>query len=200
MALGAILALITLIANLTLMAISGWFIAAMAAGAGGVSMNYFTPAALIRGILRTAGRYLERLVTHEATLRQLAGLRVWFYAHLELLAPAAQQLHSGDLLSRIRSTSTPWTTSTCAPWSWPSPPGLCPLRGVLTSSAADRPLHPGDAPVAGRGPALGPGSRLRTRPTPAEHQAELRCLARRHPGCLTPGLRGDGNTGRTPSA
>jgi ATP-binding cassette subfamily C protein CydC len=107
MALGALLALITLIANVTLMATSGWFIAAMAvAGAGGVSMNYFTPAALIRAsaILRTLGRYLERLVTHEATLRQLAGLRVWFYAHLEPLAPARlQQLHSGDLLSRIRS-------------------------------------------------------------------------------------------------
>jgi ATP-binding cassette subfamily C protein CydC len=107
MALGALLALITLVANWTLMATSGWFIAAMAvAGAGGLSMNYFTPAALIRAsaILRTLGRYSERLVTHEATLRQLAGLRVWFYTHLEPLAPARlQQLHSGDLLSRIRS-------------------------------------------------------------------------------------------------
>lgn len=105
MALGACLALITLIANWTLMATSGWFIAAMAAaGASGASMNYFTPAALIRAaaILRTVGRYLERLVTHDATLRQLAGLRVWFYAHLEPLAPARlQQFHSGDLLSRI---------------------------------------------------------------------------------------------------
>ncbi len=107
MALGTLLALITLIANVTLMATSGWFIAAMAvAGTSGASMNYFTPAALIRtaAILRTVGRYLERLVTHEATLRQLAGLRVWFYAHLEPLAPARlQQLHSGDLLSRIRA-------------------------------------------------------------------------------------------------
>jgi ATP-binding cassette, subfamily C, bacterial CydC len=107
MALGALLALIALVANVTLMATSGWFIAAMAvAGAGGVSMNYFTPAALIRAaaMLRTAGRYLERLVTHDATLRQLAGLRVWFYAHLEPLAPARlQQIHSGDLLSRIRA-------------------------------------------------------------------------------------------------
>jgi len=107
MTLGALLALMALIANLVLMATSGWFIAAMAvAGAGGVSMNYFTPAALIRAsaIARTLGRYLERLVTHEATLRQLAGLRVWFYGHLEPLAPARLQgLHSGDLLSRIRA-------------------------------------------------------------------------------------------------
>jgi ATP-binding cassette subfamily C protein CydC len=50
--------LLTLLENLTLMATSGWFLAAMAtAGATGVSMNYFTPSALIRlsAILRTGG-------------------------------------------------------------------------------------------------------------------------------------------------
>ena len=100
-------ALITLLANVTLLAVSGWFITAMAvAGAAGAAMNYFTPAAVIRAcaIARTGGRYLERLVTHEATLRQLAGLRVWFYRHLEPLAPARlMQYHSADLLSRIRA-------------------------------------------------------------------------------------------------
>ncbi len=103
---GIALALITLLANVGLLALSGWFIAAMGlAGATGVSMNYFTPAAGIRGlaIARTGGRYLERLVTHEATFRLLAELRVWFYEHLEPLAPAALQAYrSGDLLSRIR--------------------------------------------------------------------------------------------------
>ncbi len=104
---GYVIALVTLIANVTLLAISGWFVTAMAvAGAAGVAMNYFTPAAIIRAsaIARTAGRYLERLVSHEATLRQLSGLRVWFYEHLEPLAPARlQEFHSGDLLSRIRA-------------------------------------------------------------------------------------------------
>ncbi len=104
---GFAVALITLLANVTLMAISGWFITAMAvAGATGVAMNYFTPAAIIRGsaIGRTAGRYFERLITHEATLRQLAGLRVWFYRHLEPLAPARlMEYHSADLLTRIRA-------------------------------------------------------------------------------------------------
>lgn len=107
MALGILLSFVTLIANLTLMAVSGWFIASMAiAGAAGVSMNYFTPAAIIRAaaITRTSGRYGERLVTHEATLRLLSGLRVWFYQRLEPLAPARlQQFRSGDLLSRIRA-------------------------------------------------------------------------------------------------
>ncbi len=104
---GFAVALVTLLANVTLMAISAWFVTAMAvAGAAGVAMNYFTPAAMIRGsaIGRTAGRYFERLITHEATLRQLAGLRVWFYRHLEPLAPARlMEYHSADLLTRIRA-------------------------------------------------------------------------------------------------
>jgi ATP-binding cassette subfamily C protein CydC len=107
MALGVLLSFATLIANIGLMAMSGWFIAAMAlAGLTGVTMNYFTPAATIRtfAIMRTVGRYAERLVTHEATFRVLARLRVWFYTHLEPLAPARlQQYRSGDLLSRIRA-------------------------------------------------------------------------------------------------
>ncbi len=106
-ALGILLSLATLVANVALMAVAAWFIASMAiAGAAGVSMNYFTPAAIIRAcaIVRTGGRYAERLVTHEATLRLLAGLRVWLYEHLEPLAPAGlRHYHSGDLLSRIRA-------------------------------------------------------------------------------------------------
>ncbi|MFN3785711.1 MAG: thiol reductant ABC exporter subunit CydC, partial [Thiothrix sp.] len=93
--------------NVGLLAVSGWFITAMAmAGAAGVTMNYFTPSALIRlaAIVRTTGRYGERLVTHEATLRLLAKLRVWFYEHLEPLAPAVlENYRSGDVLSRIRA-------------------------------------------------------------------------------------------------
>lgn len=105
--LGILLSTITLLANIALMAISGWFIASMAiAGVAGVTMNYFSPAAMIRGaaIFRTAGRYAERLVTHEATFRLLSSLRLWFYRHLEPLVPAAlEDIRSGDLLSRIRA-------------------------------------------------------------------------------------------------
>lgn len=104
---GTLMSLVTLLANVTLMALAGWFITAMAvAAATGVTLNYFAPAALIRlsAIVRTGGRYGERLVNHEATFRLIAVLRVWFYRHLEPLAPARlQQYHSGDLLSRIRA-------------------------------------------------------------------------------------------------
>lgn len=103
--LGVLLTLITLLANIALMAISGWFITAMAiAGVAGISMNYFTPAAMIRAaaIMRTGGRYGERLVTHEATFRLLSGLRLWFYKKLEPLVPAAlDDLRGSDLMSRI---------------------------------------------------------------------------------------------------
>src|SRR5262249_44828743 len=40
-------------------------------------------AAIARGIFR----YLERLVSHKATFRLLANLRVWFYSALEPLLP-----------------------------------------------------------------------------------------------------------------
>jgi len=104
---GALLSLVTVLANVALMAVSGWFIASMAlAGLAGAAINYFTPAALIRGlaIARTIGRYLERIVTHDATLRLLARLRVWFYMRIEPLAPACLQgLHSADMLSRIQA-------------------------------------------------------------------------------------------------
>jgi len=107
MLLGVFLSTLTLFANIALMAASGWFIAAMAlAGLAGVSMNYFSPAAIIRAaaIVRTAGRYAERLVTHEVTFRLIASLRLWFFRHLEPLAPAGlEDMRSGDLLSRLRA-------------------------------------------------------------------------------------------------
>ena len=81
MAGGCLLALAALLANVGLLAVSGHFIASMAlAGAAGVVFNFFTPAALIRAfaLVRTGGRYLERLVTHEATFRLLvAAVNPW---------------------------------------------------------------------------------------------------------------------------
>ncbi len=104
---GIALNVLVILSNVALLALSGWFITAMAlSGLGAMPIEYFTPAAAIRGLalLRTGGRYCERLVTHEATFRLLASLRAWFYASLEPLAPARLQLHrGGDLMSRIRS-------------------------------------------------------------------------------------------------
>ena len=106
---GALLALLTMLSNFGLMTLSGWFLASAAlAGLGGYATlnlyNFFLPAAGVRGFatIRVLSRWLERIVTHEATFRLLAQLRTWFYARLEPLAPAGLQgLRSGDLLARL---------------------------------------------------------------------------------------------------
>ncbi len=104
---GILLSLITVFAGISLLAVSGWFIASMGiAGAAFLSMNYFTPAAMIRGlsILRTSGRYGERIANHDAALRVTATFREWFYNKLEPLTPAGlEDLHSADVFSRLRS-------------------------------------------------------------------------------------------------
>lgn len=103
---GVLLGVIVIVANALLMALSGWFIASMAiSGASGVAFDYFLPSAGIRAlaILRTVGRYGERLVTHEAAFRFLTSLRVWLFQRLEPLAPAGLEGYaSGDVAGRLR--------------------------------------------------------------------------------------------------
>ncbi len=75
------LAALTVLCGILLLGLSGWFITATAiAGfslATAVVFDVFAPAAGIRllAIMRTASRYGERLVTHDATLAVLAALR-----------------------------------------------------------------------------------------------------------------------------
>ncbi len=106
MLLGTLLSIITVMANIGLLAISGWFITIMAiAGLSGVTVNYFTPAAIIRflAIVRTAGRYAERLLTHRATFNTLAALRYYFYTRLEPLLPYYRvNFKSADILARLQ--------------------------------------------------------------------------------------------------
>ena len=79
----AALAALVLLAGGGLLALSGWFIMASAiagltAGlAGGAMFDVFRPAASVRGLalIRTAARYAERMLGHDATLRAVAGLR-----------------------------------------------------------------------------------------------------------------------------
>ncbi|MDE2362044.1 MAG: thiol reductant ABC exporter subunit CydC [Hyphomicrobiales bacterium] len=107
MAASIALSLAATFANIGLLAVSGWFIAAMAtAGLAQAAINYFTPSATIRllAILRTGGRYADRLLSHETTFRLLAETRAWLFARLVPLAPAAiEDLRSGDLLARLKT-------------------------------------------------------------------------------------------------
>jgi len=108
MAFGALLMLVTLLAGIGLLGLSGWFITGSAlAGLGllGASgFNIFTPSAGIRAaaLIRTAGRYAERLVNHEATFRLLADLRRWLFAKaIPLDTEQVSRLTGGDLLTRL---------------------------------------------------------------------------------------------------
>lgn len=108
MAVGLLLSTITLMAGIGLLSLSGWFLSASAiAGLTVVtahSFNYFTPGGAVRflSILRTAGRYGERLATHEATFKLLTQLRVWTWRHLLPLSASNLQRHrQGDLLNRL---------------------------------------------------------------------------------------------------
>ena len=107
MALGVLLSGLAAIAGIGLMGISGWFLASMGlAGVAGVGMNYFVPAAIIRGaaIVRTVGRYAERLINHDVTLRVVSRLRVWLFRRLLPLAPARTGfLGHAALFSRLRA-------------------------------------------------------------------------------------------------
>ncbi|MFQ6370707.1 heme ABC transporter ATP-binding protein/permease CydC [Shewanella sp. YIC-542] len=105
MLLGLTLSLLTIIAGIGLLSLSGWFLSATAvAGLAGVGMNYFTPAGGVRmfSIMRTASRYGERLLTHEATFRILTDLRCWAWKRLLPLSERnLSGMRRGDLLNRL---------------------------------------------------------------------------------------------------
>lgn len=104
--LGIVLAIVTLLASISLLTLSGWFLSASAiVGVAGLySFNYMLPAAGVRGaaIIRTAGRYFERLVSHDATFRVLQHLRVFTFSKLLPLSPAGlARFRQGELLNRV---------------------------------------------------------------------------------------------------
>lgn len=107
---GVFLAFITSIASISLLTLSGWFITAsaiagiLAPDGVAITFNFMQPAAEIRAlaIIRTFGRYAERVVTHEATFRVLAEIRCWFFANLIPLRPGSLAIkRSADVLAGI---------------------------------------------------------------------------------------------------
>src|SRR5690554_3141370 len=74
LAFGLFFSLLAAFSGVGLLALSGWFITASAfAGilGTGLLVNIYTPGAGIRlfAVTRTVGRYLERLVQHDAVLK-----------------------------------------------------------------------------------------------------------------------------------
>ncbi|RKN07251.1 thiol reductant ABC exporter subunit CydD [Streptomyces radicis] len=85
-----------------LMATSGWLISRASEQPPVLYLLMAVTATRAFGIGRAAFRYAERLLSHDAVLRVLAGLRVTVYRRLERLAPAGLgRTRRGDLLSRV---------------------------------------------------------------------------------------------------
>lgn len=104
--LGILLTIVAVLASISLLTLSGWFLAgtALAGAAGLYTFNYMLPAAGVRGsaIIRTASRYAERLVNHDATFRVLAHLRIFTFQKLFPLSPGAiAHYRQGDILNRL---------------------------------------------------------------------------------------------------
>ncbi len=96
--LGLLLSLAALACGVALMGLSGTAVAAVLTG----SALAASLALQILGPVRVVSRYLERLVTHGATFRALAGLRVWFFQGLATRAAGGLGFRrAGDLLSRM---------------------------------------------------------------------------------------------------
>ncbi|WP_068087543.1 thiol reductant ABC exporter subunit CydC [Polycladidibacter stylochi] len=106
---GAFVALLPAASGIALLAVSGYFIssaALAAAGGAGLLFNYALFSSRIRtyAILRIFGRYVERVVTHDATFRFLALLRLQVFKGM--VARMKQPNHmqrSATALNRIVS-------------------------------------------------------------------------------------------------
>jgi len=95
---GAAIALAALTAGVGLMTVSGAVLAAA------VTTGALVAVGVLRGLgaARVVLRYLERLVTHAATFRALADLRVWFFRRLAHGGAGGLGFRqAGDLLSRL---------------------------------------------------------------------------------------------------
>ncbi|WP_172564138.1 heme ABC transporter ATP-binding protein/permease CydC [Vibrio navarrensis] len=107
LSLGMLLAFLTLCASIGLLTLSGWFLSA--AGIAGLTIaretfNYMLPGAFVRGFAmgRTAGRWGERVVSHNATFKLLTDLRIFFFSKLAPLIPGrVSNLRDADLLNRL---------------------------------------------------------------------------------------------------
>ena len=104
-----LLGLIFAISIIALLMISGWFISAAALAGmlavGSHAFNYMMPAGIIRmlAIARTASRYGELMVSHNAVFDLLKTLRLRFFERLSAL-PLVQQrnaLHASQYMHRL---------------------------------------------------------------------------------------------------
>ncbi|MGP1947717.1 MAG: heme ABC transporter ATP-binding protein/permease CydC [Arsenophonus sp. NC-PG7-MAG3] len=103
---GIILSIVAILASISLLTLSSWFLSGMAlAGAAGLyNFNYMLTVVGIQGfaIIRTTSRYAERLINHDVTFRILAHLRIFIFQKLFPLSPSGIAHYcQGDILNRL---------------------------------------------------------------------------------------------------
>ena len=102
MAWAVLLGALTVVFGVGLMATAGYLISRAAERPPILSLRVTIVAVQFFGIGRPFVRYLERLASHDMTLRVLGRLRARFFARIEPLAPAELDAYrKGDLLSRM---------------------------------------------------------------------------------------------------
>jgi ATP-binding cassette, subfamily C, bacterial CydC len=98
----AALGALTVVFGVGLMATAGYLISRAAERPAILSLTVTIVAVQFFGIGRPVLRYLERLASHDMTLRVLGRLRARFFERIEPLAPAELDCYrKGDLLSRM---------------------------------------------------------------------------------------------------
>ena len=92
----------TIASNIGLLGTSAYLIARAALHPSIAELQVAIVGVRFFGITRSVLRYAERLASHSANFRLLAGLRTWFFQRLEPLVPARMvERQSGDLLDRV---------------------------------------------------------------------------------------------------
>jgi len=100
--LSVVLGFLTILCGIGLMGTSAYIISMAALHPSIAALQVAIVGVRFFGISRGLFRYLDRLISHDVTLRILAVLRTHFYQRIEPLAPARiSQYRSGDLLNRV---------------------------------------------------------------------------------------------------
>jgi thiol reductant ABC exporter CydC subunit len=100
--LGALAATAASACSVALLGVGAWLIARASQQPEMAALSVAVVAVRAFAVGRGVARYVERLVTHDATLRTLSDVRVRVYRRLERLAPTGlSAFRDGDLLSRF---------------------------------------------------------------------------------------------------
>ncbi|QJY50940.1 thiol reductant ABC exporter subunit CydC [Pseudonocardia broussonetiae] len=100
--LGALAGAVATGAGIALMAVAGWLLATAAQHPPLTALAVAVVVTRALGVTRGVARYLERLLTHDAALRTLAGVRARVVARLARTEPF-ERYRTGDLLTRLVS-------------------------------------------------------------------------------------------------